>query len=386
MFKKSISLFLCPMLLLFMACGSDSTEGGDVPPQETVINITQTQISAPASGGSYGDIVVSTTGSSLRVQSNNPDWLTVSMASQSVRVGVLTITVATNTGDARYGSVSVISDNKTEVIEVSQEKSPAPPVEEDDPEEMTAPSAYVPDGYQLVWNDEFNTGTLPSSGWSYEQGRGDNGWGNREEQYYIVPQNGSNVGFCKNGYMNIVARKNGSRIESIRMNTNQGWTYGYFEARIKLPKGKGTWPAFWMLPYNNDWAANPWPGCGEIDIMEEVGVDPNVIVCTLHADGHNHSNNTQGAWSRSLRVPTAESEYHIYALEWTADRIRTYVDGQLVLDKENPGTGKSDWPYDVPFNLKLNLAWGGNWGGMSGTDESALPCTLKIDYVRVYQK
>lgn len=386
MLRKQVFLFLS-LALLVTACGGDGDgDGGNAAPQDVVVNVTQRQVSASYAGATFSDILCSTTGSTLKARSDNPDWITASMALQSVRVGTLTIRVAANTGEARVGTVSIISADKTELIEVSQEAAPAPPVEDDDPEEMTTPSPYVPAGYQLVWNDEFNTGLLPSGGWSFEQGRGDNGWGNNEEQYYVIPQTGSNVGFCKNGYMNIVARKNGSRIESIRMNTNRGWTYGYFEARLKLPKGKGTWPAFWMLPYNNDWGANPWPGCGEIDIMEEVGVDPNVIVCTLHADGHNHANNTQGAWSRSKRIATAESAYHIYALEWTADRIRTYIDGEVVLDKENPGTGKRDWPYNVPFNLKINLAWGGNWGGMSGTDETALPATYKIDYVRVYQK
>lgn len=382
---RILSLCSCFLFFTLCACSSSSDSSIDIP-EEVSIGITKTLVEAPSGGGSYGYINVSTNGTALSAKSDNPDWITATLSLQSQKVGVLTITVAPNTGEERRGSVSVSSGDKTVKVVVTQDAAPAPPADEKDPEEMTAQSDFVPEGYTMVWNDEFNTGDLPSGGWSYEEGRGGNGWGNNEEQYYVKPQSGSNVGFCKDGYMNIVARKNGSRIESIRMNTNQGWTYGYFEARLKLPKGKGTWPAFWMLPHNNDYVKNPWPKCGEIDIMEEVGVDPNVIVCTLHAEGHNHTNNTQVNWSKSLKVATAESEYHIYALEWTADRIRTYVDGQVILDKSNPGTGINDWPYIVPFNIKINLAWGGNWGGMSGTDESALPATYKIDYVRVYQK
>jgi hypothetical protein len=337
---KRLFFLLCTALLMLCACGSDddSSDGGTYTPtpDEVKFNITQEQINAPYNGGSYGNITVSTTGSSLSASSDNKDWITVSLTNQSIRVGVLTVTVAPNTGEARQGSVSIISGNATKKITVIQE---AAPVEESDPEEMTAQSAYVPEGYTLVWNDEFNTGDVPSAGWWYEEGRGDNGWGNNEEQYYVKARSGSTVGFCKNGYMNIVARKNGTRVESIRMNTNDGWQYGYFEARLKLPKGKGTWPAFWMMPKN----FTSWPGDGEIDIMEEVGYNPNYVLSTIHCNKYNNGGTPIESAGRS--VPTAQTEYHIYACEWTADYLRFFVDGSTILTYKNDGTGKNAWPF-----------------------------------------
>ena len=280
---KHLSLLLCSVIFAFYACGSDDDSvddghGSDTPQTEVKFNITQEQINASYNGGTYGNITVSTTGSSLSASSDNKDWITVSLTNQSVRVGVLTITVAPNTGEARQGSVSIISGSASKKITVIQEATPA---EETDPEEMTVQSSFIPSGYTMVWNDEFNTGDAPSSAeWWYEEGRGSNGWGNNEEQYYVKASSGSKVGFCKNGYMNIVARKNGTRIESIRMNTNDSWQYGYFEARLKLPTGKGTWPAFWMMPKN----FISWPADGEIDIMEEVGYNPNVVLSTIHCN------------------------------------------------------------------------------------------------------
>ena len=160
----------------------------------------------------------------------------------------------------------------------------------------------------------------------------------------------------------------------------QGWTYGYIEASIKLPKGKGTWPAFWMMPVN----FKSWPADGEIDIMEEVGYHPDYVSSSLHANAHVHSNNTQV--THEMKCPGAEGEFHTYAILWTAKNITTYVDGNVQLNYDNRGFGRDDWPYDDPFYVIFNLAWGGDWGGAQGVDESALPATMEVDYIRVFQK
>jgi len=168
---------------------------------------------------------------------------------------------------------------------------------------------------------------------------------------------------------------------SIRMNTIESWQYGYFEARLRMPSGKGTWPAFWMLPKD----FKIWPLDGEIDIMEYVGYDPNVVHASVHTMAYNHAIGTQKTATK--RVENAETEFHIYALEWTADRITAFIDGQQYFSFANDGRGDvNTWPFNKPFYLKLNLAWGGNWGGAQGVDESKLPATYEIDYVRVYQK
>ena len=224
----------------------------------------------------------------------------------------------------------------------------------------------APEGYKLVWQDEFNSGSeLNASDWTHEV------WGkgrvNNELQEYVnhkTPE-GKLVTEVRNGKLRITALKENGKVYSGRVYAMRsvGWTYGYIEASIKLPKGKGTWPAFWMMPVNY----TSWPADGEIDIMEEVGYHPNYVSSSLHANAHVHTQ-------------------HTYAILWTADNITTYVDGQVQLSYNNRGLGRDDWPYDDPFYVILNLAWGGDWGGAQGVDESALPTTMEVDYVRVFQK
>jgi beta-glucanase (GH16 family) len=141
-----------------------------------------------------------------------------------------------------------------------------------------------------------------------------------------------------------------------------------------------------MMPVNNNWNTNPWPMCGEIDIMEEVGVVPNEVSSSLHTQDYNHTKNTQK--THAMVISGAEGSFHTYALEWTADAITTYVDGmvQLTATKAQMGAGHNQWPFHYAFYPIFNLAWGGSWGGMNGVDESALPVTMEIDYIRVFQK
>ncbi len=243
----------------------------------------------------------------------------------------------------------------------------------------------VPAGYKLVWNDEFEGNSL-GNGWTIEQKA--SGWVNNELQNYIKgAMDGTDVIEVKNDMLNINCFKAADgKIYSGRLyaKEREGWKYGYFEARIKLPKGKGTWPAFWMMPANNDFGKNPWPGCGEIDIMEEVGVDPNVVVSTVHCNKYNNGGTAKESGRKNIK--TAESEFHIYAMEWTASKMDFYVDGDIIFTYKNDGSGVNAWPFNKNFYIILNLAWGGVWGGMNGVDESALPIQMQVDYVRVYQK
>lgn len=252
----------------------------------------------------------------------------------------------------------------------------------DDSGEVKEANEDIPDGYTLVWQDEFNnTSLLPdTSYWWYETGN--HGWGNNEIQNYIPGVlNSDTCAVVSDGILKIVAQKKEGKVLSVRMNTKESWTYGYFEARLKLPAGKGTWPAFWMMPKDD----SSWPACGEIDIMEEVGYDPNIIHSTIHCEAYNHSIGTQRAGQK--RIPTAQTDFHIYAIEWTEDFIKGYIDGECYFTFTNDKAGNNaTWPFSKPFYLKLNLAWGGDWGGAQGVDESALPATYEIDYVRVYQK
>ena len=238
------------------------------------------------------------------------------------------------------------------------------------------------EGYQLVWSDEFNTSVVDNSKWTYQEARA--GWVNHELQTYVKeasPQ-GKKVAECKDGKLIIHCFKEGDKIYSGRLygNRNTGFKYGYVEASIKLPKGKGTWPAWWMMPVNG----GQWPACGEIDIMEEVGVDANKVSSSIHCQAYNHPNKTQK--THEMFCSGAEDGFHVYALEWTENYIRTYVDGKVQLFFENDGKGNNDtWPFNKAFYPILNIAWGGDWGGYKGVDETALPVTMEVDYVRVWQ-
>ena len=254
---------------------------------------------------------------------------------------------------------------------------------------FTTNSDYSPEGYSLVWKDEFDNGSeLNAADWTHEV-QSDH-WVNNELQNYVnhkTPK-GNLVTEISDGSLRIHCFKEDGKVYSGRVyaHVNEGWLYGYFEASIKLPKGKGTWPAFWMMPVGNDWSTNPWPKCGEIDIMEEVGVVPNEVSSSIHTQDYNHTKNTQK--THAMTISKAEGEFHKYALLWTADEIITYVDDkeQLRVSKAKLGSGHDQWPFHYAFYPIFNLAWGGDWGGMSGVDESVLPVTMEIDYIRVYQK
>lgn len=291
---------------------------------------------------------------------------------EKVDDSTLRITTAQNDSDLdRTGTVEV--KNATETIRITVKQS-----------SKIDREINVPEGYTLVWNDEFNDGTtLSPSAWTHEVQR--QGWVNNELQNYVDGSyDGTRVTEIKDGKLIITAFKaKDGKVYSGRVyaNKNKGYTYGYFEARLKLPKGKGTWPAYWMMPVQ----FTGWPGCGEIDIMEEVGADPNQCSSSIHCQAYNHPNNTQKTAAKY--IAGAQDEFHIYALEWSEDGIRTYIDGVQLFRFDNDKKGNHDtWPFTVPFYPIFNLAWGGDWGGYKGVDESALPARFEIDYIRIFQK
>ncbi len=236
-----------------------------------------------------------------------------------------------------------------------------------------------------VWADEFDKDGLPDPAkWTYDTGG--HGWGNRELQYYTA--NRAENALMKGGMLLITARKGdleGKAYTSARMVSKAGWKYGYIEIRAKLPKGRGTWPALWMLPVSRwEKGGTRWPLCGEIDIMEHVGYDEGVVHGTVHTQAYNHVAGTQKG--KQVTVADATSEFHVYALDWKPDGMEILVDGKAYFSFANEGKGKEVWPFDEPFRLLMNIAVGGNWGGRKGVDEAVYPQEMAIDYVRVYEK
>src|SRR6202022_4266671 len=188
------------------------------------------------------------------------------------------------------------------------------------------------------------------------------------------------------GLLTITAKKEamgGRNYTSARLlSKNKGnFLYGRIEVKAKLPPGKGTWPAIWMLP--TDWVYGNWPNSGEFDIMEEVGYDPGVIHVSAHTQAYNFKINNQK--SGAITVPTALTDFHVYRADWTPYAVRGYVDDKLVLTYVNDGTGSAVWPFDQKFHLLLNIAIGGDWGGQQGVDDTIFPTSMAIDYVRVYK-
>jgi beta-glucanase (GH16 family) len=237
----------------------------------------------------------------------------------------------------------------------------------------TSVSVFV--ARKLLWSDEFDVSGSPNtSKWGYDLGTG-NGFGNNELEYYT--QRPENV-VIENGILKIKAIKEdykGSHYTSARMLTKGKFSfqYGRAEVRAKLPSGGGTWPAFWMLGDAIDTVG--WPLCGEIDILESVGNNPNVNHSSLHSVGR--SGNTPD--TAIVTVPNSATEFHVYAADWTAENIKFYVDDTLFYTFANTPS----FPFNQNFFLILNLAMGGTFGG--NVDPNFTNATLEVDYVRVYK-
>ncbi len=251
-----------------------------------------------------------------------------------------------------------------------------------------AQDGAVPDGYKLVWSDEFNAGAMADPAkWDYDTNRNKAGWWNNEAQYYAKarPENSR----VEDGKLIIEARKDdvsgfpdfgGQKYSSARLLTagKVAWTYGFFDVRAKLPCGVGQWPAIWLL------GTGQWPDTGEIDIMEEVGFHPTTVYGTLHSVHAEKDHVHQGGETQVADLCTA---FHNYQTEWTKTGITFLVDGTPYyhLDKPEKPT-QANWPFDGPEYMILNVAIGGAWGGQQGIDDKALPAQMQVDYVRVYQK
>ena len=244
--------------------------------------------------------------------------------------------------------------------------------------------------WRLVWSDEFDYTGLPDPAkWGYDVGG--HGWGNQELQNYTASRKEN--ARVEDGRLIIEARRDGSREQkytSARLvSKGKGdWTYGRFEVKAKLPSGRGTWPAIWMLASSKSYGERFWPDNGEIDIMEHVGFDPDVVHGSAHTKAYYHSIGTQKTAKTS--VPNSRTEFNVYAVEWTPEEIRWYVNDKQYFTfsnerRTNPTAGYRQWPFDKPFHLILNVAVGGTWGGAHGIDDSIWPQRMEVDYVRVYQ-
>ena len=257
------------------------------------------------------------------------------------------------------------------------------PASADPPTDTMSPTA--------TWSDEFDgpAGTAPDpTKWTHEV-NGDGG-GNGELQYYT--DSTANASLDGNGNLLITARRENPgnyqchygycQYTSARLVTAQTFTqqYGHFEARIKVPSGTGMWPAFWMLGHDIT-TGTPWPDCGEIDIMENIGSEPSTVHGSLHGPGYFGGNPLTGSYSLPGGARFSD-DFHTFAVDWAPDHIAWSVDGQEYSRHTPAETGGNPWPFDHPFFIILNVAVGGSWPGPPGGD-TQFPQSMVVDYVRV---
>ncbi|PYY10800.1 MAG: hydrolase [Acidobacteria bacterium] len=244
--------------------------------------------------------------------------------------------------------------------------------------------------WSLVWSDEFNgrNTTIDATKWVIETGGG--GFGNDELEYYTArPQNVQ----VRHGHLIIEAFQEKYTgpdgvtrdYTSARLKTQTKFSqaYGRFEARIKIPRGQGLWPAFWLLGVDIDRIG--WPDDGEIDIMENVGKEPSAVHGTIHGPGYSGAGGISASYSLPHGLRFAD-HFHVFAVEWEPEVIRFYTDGQRYATrtpKDLPGGKK--WVFDHPFFIILNVAVGGNWPG-NPDSSTVFPQTMLVDYVRVYRR
>ena len=238
----------------------------------------------------------------------------------------------------------------------------------------------IPDGMSLSWHDEFDGSAIEPTNWTYDLGAG--GWGNSEAENYTNRKENARM---EGGSLIIEARKEayqGVEYTSARLKTQglREFQYGRVEARMQVPAGLGMWPAFWMLGSNID--SKNWPACGELDIMEYVGKEPNAIFGTMHGPGYSGANGLSKA--NRQKDPIADS-FHTYAVEWDKDSVSWFFDGALYHKVSRADVGNKDWVFDQPFFILLNLAVGGQWPGPVGPT-TVFPAQLRVDYVRVFQR
>lgn len=250
------------------------------------------------------------------------------------------------------------------------------------------------EGYTLVWSDEFEgSGAIDTEKW-FHQTQLPNGtsWYNGELQHYT---NRTENSYLADGFLHIVARREQftdqgqtKDFTSARLNSKYAFTYGRVELRAKLPEGLGTWPAMWTLGQNITepgayWESTHgrvgWPACGEIDIMEHWGFDQDVIQAALHTPSSHGNTQNKG----SIKGEDVSNSFHIYAMEWTPEKIDFYYDDTLYYTYQPSSKNSETWPFTAPQYLLLNIAMGGVGGAI---DPDFTESAMMIDYVRVFQK
>jgi beta-glucanase (GH16 family) len=258
----------------------------------------------------------------------------------------------------------------------------------------TSPGGALTPDWTLVWSDEFDgPAGAPVDTAKWVADTGGHGWGNQERQYYTLP--GMNASLDGSGRLVITARAEPSdspyrcwygvcRFTSARLKTKGRFepTYGRVEARIRIPRTQGIWPAFWMLGGDIDQVG--WPESGEIDVMENIGREPAIVHGTIHGPGYSGGSGIGGSYT--LTAGSFADDYHVFAVEWMPNEIRWLVDGneyRRITPAALPAGTR--WVFNHPFFILLNVAVGGAWPGEPDAS-TVVPQQMLVDYVRVYRR
>jgi beta-glucanase (GH16 family) len=386
-------------LLLFAGCSKSSNKTDTAPPKITIDDLTQVEGNGGQSNFELNVKLDVASSKAVTVHYRTNDG-TAKANEDYIAIADATLTFAANETQKKI-VVTVLADDLKEADEVFTVVLSAPgnaslaksganiTIKNDDTrvdipgDGYDAPTSYA--GYTLAWSDEFNGDALNIASWAHQNGDGCPnlcGWGNNELEYYT--ERPDNLYF-QDGKMIIEAKQenyNGKPYTSSKILTagKQAFKFGRIDIRAKLPKGKGIWPAFWLLPQHNVYGG--WPRSGEIDLMEMVGHEPNKVYGTLHFGPGPGS--TQISRGYTLPSGNFNDAFHVFSLEWRQDQLKWYVDGNLFSTVNKADLGANNYPFNEKFYLIFNLAVGGNWPGNPDAS-TQFPQRMIVDYIRLYQ-
>ena len=390
--KKALSLI--SLILLISSCNGSNSPGNEITSKLAVTDVIHERSSTASTTYRFSISVIPTCSKPITVNYKTVDATAVAGKDYTALTGKLTIPA--NTLSA-YVDVTVLKDSlrqedQTFTLELSAPTNASISGTGKATGTIQNYGTYLPvdntgyagattyPGMTLAWSDEFTANYINNNNWSYDIGG--SGWGNNELEYYT---NSNKNAYSTGGYLVIEARKETmgtNNYTSARMisKDKKTFTYGRIDFRAKLPKGQGVWPALWML--GNNIGTTPWPACGEIDIMELLGHEPQKTYGTIHW-GAAGGGSTHIGGNYSLSSLTFNDKFHLFSLKWEADKMTFLID-DVVFFTVNKSQVNGNYPFDKPFFFIMNVAVGGNWPGNPDAT-TVFPQRMIVDYVRVFQ-
>lgn len=390
--KKALSLI--SLILLISSCNGSNNPGNEITSKLAVADVIHERSSTAPTTYRFTINVTPTCSKPITVNYKTVDATAVAGKDYTALTGKLTIPA--NTLSA-YVDVTVLKDSlrqedQTFTLELSAPTNASISGTGKATGTIQNYGTYLPvdntgyagatsyPGMTLAWSDEFTANYINTNNWSYDTGG--SGWGNNELEYYT---NSNKNAYTTGGYLVIEARKETmgtNNYTSARMisKDKKTFTYGRIDFRAKLPKGQGVWPALWML--GNNIGTTPWPACGEIDIMELLGHEPQKTYGTIHW-GAAGGGSTHIGGNYSLSSLTFNDKFHLFSLKWEADKMTFLID-DVPFFTANKSQVNGNYPFDKPFFFIMNVAVGGNWPGNPDAT-TVFPQRMIVDYVRVFQ-